>query len=497
LDELMPNTTQKLSNSILNALPEGMIGPTYDRTAISPGIVHIGLGNFHRAHQSWYLHRLMQQGETYDWGIIGAGVRAVDELQRNRLAAQDYLTTLIELAPNGRSAEVVGSMIGFVPVLEDNAALIAQMADPSIRIVSLTVTEGGYYIDPVSKAFNACHPDIQHDAAHPDSPRTAFGAMIAALRKRRDDGTGPFTGQSCDNLQGNGDILRQTLISLARLSDSDLADWIVTNCTFPNSMVDCIVPATGPKELELVKNFGVEDAAPVTHENFRQWVIEDDFCAGRPDWEKVGATFTSDVHAFEVMKIRILNGGHQLIADAGEVLSVECISDCMANALIGDFFRKTASCEIAPLVASVPGMTPASYVELIDARFTNPEIIDTVRRVAFDGSSRQTGFVLPTLRDALANGDAFDGLVLSQAIWARMCEGTREDGSVIEPNDAIWDSLTQAAKAAKSEPQAWLEQRDLYGDLADNKSLQERFQHWLSLIWADGLEAALRAYLKG
>lgn len=493
----MRSATLQLSDAILIGLPGEIKRPNYDRSKVTPGIVHIGLGNFHRAHQSWYLHRLMQQGEALDWGIIGAGVRPGDENQRQLLAAQDYLTTLIELDPKGRSAEIVGSMIGFVPVEEDNAALIRQMTDTVIRIVTLTVTESGYYIDPVSKGFDADHADIQHDAAHPDKPHTAFGAMIAALKIRRANGKGPFTCQSCDNLQGNGAILRQTLVSLARLSDPKLAEWIDANCTFPNSMVDCIVPATGSKELELVKRYGIKDAAPVTHENFRQWVIEDDFCVGRPDWDKIGATFTDDVHAFEAMKIRILNGGHQLIADAGEVLSIEYISGCMDHPLIGDFFRKVARDEIALQVQAVPGMTPDAYVDLIDRRFSNHEIIDTVRRVAFDGSSRQTGFILPTLRAALAGGDAFDGLALSQAIWARMCEGKREDGSIIAPNDPVWDKLQIAAKAAKSDPMAWLNQRDFYGDLADNEVFKARFAHWLEMIWSEGMDATLRAYLQG
>ncbi|WP_170507313.1 mannitol dehydrogenase family protein [Ruegeria arenilitoris] len=487
----------KLSNATLPKLPSDVKRPQYDRTKLTPGIVHIGLGNFHRAHQSWYLHRLMQQGDALDWGIIGAGVRPSDAAQRAKLATQEHLTSLIELDPEGRSAEIVGSMIGYVPVEENNAALIAQMADPSIRIVSLTVTEGGYYIDPVSKVFDASHPDIQFDAANPEKPRTAFGAMVVALRERRAGGIGPFTGQSCDNLQGNGDILRQTVVSLARLSDPELADWIDATCSFPNAMVDCIVPATGPREIELARSFGVEDCAPVTHENFRQWVIEDEFCAGRPNWDKVGATFTKDVHAFEAMKIRILNGGHQLIANAGELLSVESISDCMDHPLIGAFFRKTALEEIAPQVDAVPGMSPATYVDLIDRRFSNAQIVDTVRRVAFDGSSRHTGFILPTLRDALAKGGQMDGLALSQAIWARMCAGTREDGSVIARNDPKWDRLTAAAKAAQADPQAWLRQSDLYGDLAGNSTFQNRFHHWLALIYADDLGVALQTYLKG
>jgi mannitol 2-dehydrogenase len=487
----------KLELKNLDRLPDGVRSPSYTRADLSKGVVHIGLGNFHRAHQAWYLHRLMDQGDALDWAIIGAGVRAGDEAQRQRLADQDYLTTLIELDPKGRSVEVIGSMIGFVPVEQGNAPLIAQMADPAIRIVTLTVTEGGYYIDPVTKAFDAEHPDILHDAAHPSTPCSAFGAMVAALKLRRAQGLGPFTCQSCDNLQGNGTILRQTVVSLARMSDPDLADWIDRNCTFPNSMVDCIVPATGPKELELVASFGIEDAAPVTHENFRQWVIEDDFCAGRPPWEKVGATLTDDVHDFEAMKIRLLNGSHQLIANAGEILSVDHISDCMAHPLIGAYVRKVAKTEITLQVQPVPGMTPTAYVDLVDSRFSNPEIVDTVRRVAFDGSSRQTGFILPTLRDALAKGDPINGLALSQAIWARMCEGTREDGSVIAENDPIWGSLNIAAKAAKSDPAAWLNQRDLYGDLADNAEFSALFGDWLTRIWTDGIEAALNAYLLG
>lgn len=485
----------KLCSANLSDLPEGVAVPTYDRSTLTPGIVHIGLGNFHRGHQAWYLHRLMQQGLAQDWAIVGAGVRAYDEAQRQKMAEQDYLTTLIELDPAGSSAEVVGSMIDYVPIVEGNGPLIERMADPAIRIVALTVTEGGYYIDPVTKGFDAKHPDMQHDAANPETPRTAFGAMIAALRLRRDSGTGPFTGQSCDNLQGNGAILRQTVVSLARMSDPALADWIDANCTFPNAMVDCIVPATGPNELALVRELGIDDAVPVTHENFRQWVIEDEFCAGRPDWDKAGATFSDNVHAYETMKIRILNGGHQVIANPGEILGVETIAGCMAHPLIGRLFHKLASEEIVPHVHAVPGMAPADYVELIHRRFSNPLIVDTTRRVAFDGSSRHTGFLLPTLREAVEADQPYRGLALVEALWARMCHGTREDGSVIAPNDPFWDDLTVAAKAAREDPRAWLEQRQIYGDLADHAGFAAAFAEALRMIWADGTEAAVRSYL--
>lgn len=496
-DTLPVTAPIKLNTAALSALPAAMARPTYDRAALRPGMVHIGLGNFHRAHQSWYLHRLMQQGLAQDWAILGAGVRAGDAAMRARLMAQDCLTTLIELDPAGTSAEVVGGMIGFVPVEEGNGALIEAMADPAIRIVSLTVTEGGYFVDAATGGLDTAHPDIAHDAANPGRPRTAFGAMVAALARRRAAGIPPFTGMSCDNLQGNGAILRRTVVTLARLSDPALADWIDREGAFPNSMVDCIVPATGPKEIALARSLGIDDAAPVTHENFRQWVIEDHFAMGRPEWDRVGATFTEAVEDYEAMKIRILNGGHQVISNVGEILGVETIAGCMGHPGIAALFDAVQAREIAPQVAPVPGMTPPAYVDLIRGRFANPEIHDTTRRVAFDGSSRHPGFVLPVVRDALAAGAAVDGLALVEALWARMCEGTRADGSRIEPNDPHWDALTAAAAAARHDPGAWLAQEQIYGDLAKAPAFAQAFHRWLPLIWADGAEAAIRLYVEG
>ncbi|MDU8928636.1 mannitol dehydrogenase family protein [Alisedimentitalea sp. MJ-SS2] len=488
MDELI-----KLSNATLDQL--SIEHPRYDRSALTPGIVHIGVGNFHRAHQAWYLHRLMQAGQAHDWAIIGAGVRPYDAAMRERLLAQDCLTTLIELDPVDTTAEVVGSMIDYLPIEDGNLALIKTMADPAIRIVAMTVTESGYYVDPVTKGFDADHADIQHDAANPSMPRTAFGAMVAALRLRREAGLGPFTGLSCDNLQGNGAILRQTVVSLARLSDPSLADWIDAQASFPNSMVDCIAPATGPNEITLAHDFGIDDAAPVTHEAYRQWVIEDDFCAGRPNWDEVGATFSDDVHSYETMKIRVLNAGHQVLANVGEVLGIETIAECMAHPLIAAMFRRVQADEVTQTVHPVPGITPLAYLDLIEKRFSNPRIIDTTRRVAFDGSARHTGFVLPILCDQLVAGRSVSGLALVEALWARMCEGSREDGTQIEPNDPIWDELAVVAKAARTRPQAWLEQGRIYGDLSGNQTFAESFDEWLRLIWAEGCEATLNKYI--
>lgn len=488
-------TPMKLSTAALPVLPEDIIVPTYDRNALRAGIVHIGVGNFHRGHQAWYLHRLMQQGIAQDWAIIGAGVRPYDAAMRDKLLEQDCLTTLVELDPKGSQVEIIGSMIDYLPIEDGHGPLIAQMARPEIRVISMTVTEGGYYTDPATGGFYEAHPDIQGDIISLQRPVTAFGAIVAALRLRRENDAGPVTLLSCDNLQGNGGILRQTIVGLAQRIDSDLSQWIDTQCSFPNSMVDCIVPATGPDELAMVQSLGFSDAVPVTHESFRQWVIEDDFCAGRPALELVGATLTDDVHSYESMKIRVLNGGHQILANAGEILSIATIADCMEDTDLRAFFCKVQETEVLPFVDAVPGYEAIEYLRLVERRFANPTIHDTTRRVAFDGSSRHSGFIHPVARAAIATNASISGLALVEALWARMCAGVREDASEILPNDPIWDSLKKAARDARKTPQVWLEQVGIYGDIAKNPAFAEAFGKWLRMLWSNGTRETLRAYL--
>ncbi len=322
--------------------------PAYDRSRLTPGIVHIGLGNFHRAHMAVYLDDLFALGECHDWAILGAGVREGDAKMRAALLAQDCLSTVIELDPSGRRARRVGAMIGFLPVEPGNGALIAAMARPEIRIVSLTVTEGGYFIDPATGRFDAGAPEIRADAARPGQPATAFGAIIAALRLRREAGRAPFTVLSCDNLPGNGNVTKAAVVGLARLSDPGFADWIAANVAFPNGMVDRITPATGPREREMARAFGLDDPVPVTCEPFRQWVVEDHFPAGRPALANVGVTFTPDVHAFEATKIRVLNGGHATIAYPAGLMDIEYVHEAMAHPLIAAFLDKVEREDIIP-----------------------------------------------------------------------------------------------------------------------------------------------------
>ena len=487
----------RISNANLDQLPESIVRPGYNRMSLRPGIVHIGLGNFHRAHQAWYLQQLFQEGRDLDWAVIGAGVRPRDALQREKLLAQDCLSTLIELDTSGPSAEVIGAMLDYVPVQVDTTALIRQMSDPAIRIVSLTVTEGGYYCDPATKHLDLADDDVRHDIHNPLRPKTVFGAMLAALRQRRDQGIGPFTGLSCDNIDGNGSMLREVLVCLARESDTELARWIDENCTFPNSMVDCIVPVTGAKELALVREFGIVDDVPVTHENFRQWVVEDDFCAGRPNWDQVGVTFSDRVDDYVEMKLRVLNAGHQIVANVGELLSIDTISACMERPLVTALLSKVTREEILPQVKSVPSITPDAYFDLIRKRFANRAIVDTTRRVASEGSVKHPAFIFPMIEDRLNCGVSVDGLALVEALWARMCAGTREDGSEIEPNDPIWRKLVKAAKTARIRPRAWLEQRRIYDESFHTPAFEKSFETWLEQLWSEGCEVTLQRYTTG
>ncbi len=484
-----------LNNKTLDQINGSTIKPTYDRSQLQAGIVHIGVGNFHRAHLSWYLHRLMQKGMNLDWAIIGSGVMDYDKPMREKLASQDFLTTLIELDPEGnQSSEIVGPMMDYVAVEKNNQSLIQAMSQPNIRIVSLTVTEGGYFINEKGELM-LDHPDLVHDIQNPNSPRTAFGAMVSALDLRRKSGFGPFTGLSCDNLIENGNKLKQAILGIATKRNLELADWIVENCTFPNAMVDCIVPSTGDVEINIVKNLGINDLAPVSHEDFRQWVIEDKFCAGRPAWEKVGVQFSDNVHGYENQKIRILNAGHQILANAAELLHIETVRDAMKNPLLTGLLEKVEQNEILPHVSPVPGLTPQDYLKLISDRFANPSIQDTIRRIAFDGSSRHAVFITPSIRDGLSKNNSIEGLSLIEALWARMCKGIREDGSIIEPNDPQWYKLNSIAKQSKDQPGKWLKQSEVYGDLFESTQFVNSFTYWLTELYKNGVEQTIKKYI--
>lgn len=489
--------TMKLSQANLPNLPAGVARPAYDRAALRAGILHFGVGNFHRSHQAVYLDQLFGAGLDHDWAIVGAGVFPAEEAGRQQLAGQDWLTTVVEQDSGHMSARVTGAMIDFIRP-GDTAAVIDRLADPAIRIVSLTITEGGYFIDPASGVFNPTHPQIVADAADIAAPRTVFGLILAGLMRRRDEGTVPFTVMSCDNIPHNGRVTADAVIGLARLVDERLADWVREHVAFPNSMVDRITPATTDRERAiLAEQFGVDDAWPVFCEPFKQWVLEDRFPDGRPALEKVGAQFVDDVAPFELMKIRILNGGHATIAYPAGLMDIHFVHEAMQHPLVSAFLAKLERTEIMPTVPPVPGVVLEDYCKLIERRFANPKIGDTVRRLCLDGSNRQPKFIIPTIADRLKAGAGIDGLALESALWCRYCFGTTDSGAAIEPNDPNWERMQATAKAAKDDPQAWLGMEDIYGEVGRSPIFAAAFAHGLRTLWSVGTRETLTRYLDG
>jgi mannitol 2-dehydrogenase len=469
--------------------------PKYSRGSLSAGIVHFGVGNFHRAHQAVYLDSLFNLGLDHDWALVGAGVRANDADMRAKLLGQDYLTTVVEQEADATSARVTGAMVDFLPV-GDIATISETLADPKVRIVSLTVTEGGYYIDPASQRFDADHADIVADSVNPEAPKTVFGLILLGLQLRKERGLQPFTVMSCDNIPGNGHVTQNAVAGLAELINPALAQWVREAVAFPNGMVDRITPATGQRERDaLEQQFGITDAWPVFCEEFKQWVLEDHFPTGRPALERVGVQFVPDVAPFEHMKIRILNGGHATIAYPAGLLDIHFVHEAMEHKLIRAFLEKVEREEIIPVVPPVPDTDLGDYYKLIERRFSNPKIGDTITRLCLDGSNRQPKFILPSAADRLAAGQSVTGLALVSALWARYCYGESDSGKVIPPNDPSWDRLTKLAKAAKADPKAWLSMTDIFGPLASNEAYVAAFTRALSSLWSRGTKATLEAYL--
>ncbi len=488
--------TCKLSLATLDEAAKTAAIPAYDRTSLKAGIVHFGVGNFHRAHQAIYLDDLFNAGSDHDWAIIGAGVLPSDAAMRDKLAAQDFLTTVVEQDNNRTAARVTAPMIDILPVGEPDV-IIAKLADPEIRIVSMTITEGGYFID-ASGEFNPAHPAIAADGQNPSAPKTVFGLIVAGLKARKDKGIAPFTVMSCDNIPHNGVVTTNAVVGTAKLSDPAFADWIKANVSFPNGMVDRITPATSQREIDFLKeNFDIEDNWPVYCEEFKQWVLEDKFPMGRPALEKVGVTFVPDVTPYEHMKIRILNGGHAAIAYPAALMDIHFVHESMENDLIRAFLAKLENEEIIPIVPPVPDTSLADYFKLIERRFLNPKIADTIPRLAQDGSNRQPKFILPSTLDNLSQGRDVVGLALVSALWCRYFFGKSDSGKEIVFNDASADRLHEAAVKAKDDPAAFLVFDDIFGEVAKSDVFRKRFANALKTLWEKGTKETLQLYLDG
>lgn len=404
-------------------LPARYAAPRYQLGAVTPGIVHIGLGGFHRAHLARYTHDLMElDPAALGWGIVGSGLRLNDSALLAALSRQDGLYTLVERDAARETRSVIGSIINIIDASASSDALLAAIARPATRIVSITVSEAGYQLDGPTKTLDLNAPAIRADLAQPLAPRSVPGILVEAYRLRRDAGTRAFTALSCDNIQHNGKVLRGVVLALAQASNPSLATWIAQEARFPSSMVDRITPVPTSAEIaELAAQSGVDDAAALFTETFRQWVIEDDFAEGRPDWDRVGAQFVADVTPYETMKLRLLNTSHLAIAGLGTLSGYESVAETIGDPLIRRFMERLMDAETGPTVPSVPGIDLPRYKVTLVERFANPAIRDTLRRINTDAP---VNLLLDPLRDRLAAGRPIGLLALGLAAW---CRRVRDD----------------------------------------------------------------------
>lgn len=485
----------RLSNASLAAVNPAVAVPTYDRGQVKAGIVHFGVGGFHRAHMAMAIDALMKQGKAMDWGICGVGLMEFDKRMRDALVPQDGLYALTLKHPDGsRETSVIGSITEYLFAPDDPEVVLEKMASPQTKIVSLTITEGGYNFDRVTGEFDQTNKLVNADLLPDATPKTAFGFVTEALRRRRDRGIAPFTVLSCDNIQGNGDVAKRMFLAFAELKDAELASWISGNVAFPNSMVDRITPVTSGEDVaEAAARLGLEDAWPVVAEPFFQWVIEENFTLGRPPLQDVGVQFVADVEPYELMKLRLLNASHQGLTYFGYLSGYRYAHEAVGDPAISAFLLNYMDKEATPTLHPVPGLDLTAYKHKLIERFSNPEVKDTLARLCAESSDRIPKWLIPVVNDQLvAGGD----VTLSAAIvasWARYAEGVDEAGEPIEVVDPLRDQLIPIAKSQRANPLAFIQNKSLFGDLAENPNFTVPYLAALNSLFEVGAHKTVQS----
>ena len=483
----------KLDNAHLGQVLAPVAAPTYDRSTLTAGIIHFGVGAFHRAHQAMYLDTLMNQGKAADWAICGMGVMPADAHMRDVLKESDGLYTLVAKNPDGtRDVRIIGSIIDYVFAPDDPAAAVERLADPAIRIVSLTITEGGYNFHPVTGEFDLGDAAVQADLADPTRPSTVFGLVCAGLKLRRDRGLTPFTVMSCDNIQGNGHVAEQMFSTYARALDPEFAAWMATHVPFPNSMVDRITPSTTDADrADVLASYDLTDGWPVVCEDFCQWVLEDTFADGRPPYEDAGVQVVKDVAPYELMKLRLLNASHQGLCYFGYLAGYRAVHDVARNPLFARFLLRYMDEEATPTLSPLPGVDLAAYKHKLIDRFSNEHVADTVARLCAESSDRIPKWLMPVVRDNLASGGAVDLSVAIVASWARYAEGTDEQGEPIAIVDRLAGTLTPIAVQNRQTIDAFIANREVFGNLVDDERFRTAYERVLRSLHDKGSLATL------
>jgi mannitol 2-dehydrogenase len=481
-------TPIQLSQENLSELGSSIPVPNYNRASLKTGIVHIGVGGFHRAHQAYYLHQLRQLGKASDWNICGIGLREADSKLHDIFKKQDHLYTLMVKHPNGKiKPEVIGSIVDFKMGIKNPEPVIAQMANADTKIVSLTITEGGYNFNPNTGEFNFDNPNIKHELQNPQNPKTIYGFLTAALKRRRDAGLPAFTILICDNIEHNGDMARKMLLTFAKAQDADLAKWIAKEVCFPNSMVDRITPVTTKADIEtLEQNYNIKDEWPVTCEPYIQWVVEDKFSNGRPEFEKVGVQFVPDVGPYEKMKLRLLNAGHSVLGLLGVIHGHTTINACVEDETFATYLRAFMDTEATPVLGDIKGINLEDYKDSLLERFGNPNIKDSVGRICMESSAKLPKFLIATIHENLATGGSIEFATWVIAAWCYYNDkGIDRHGHPIEIIDDMSSELHQAAKQTTIDPLAFIRQESLFGNLIKNERFTKLYTEVVHKLYDD------------
>ncbi|WP_396634677.1 mannitol dehydrogenase family protein [Maribacter sp. R86514] len=477
-----------LNNENLAEISKQLPTPTFERTSLKVGIVHVGVGGFHRAHQAFYTHLLQEKENASEWGICGIGLRKGDQKIHDVLQKQDGMYTLIIKHPDGNiDSQVIGSIIDFKLGYDTPKVVIDQMAHPDTKIVSLTITEGGYNFNPATGEFDFENADVQHELQHPNDPKTIYGFLTAAIKKRKEDGLPAFTVMSCDNIQHNGDVAKEMLLTFAKRQNKELAAYIEKEVSFPNSMVDRITPVTTQADIDYLENtYGLKDEWPVTCEPFIQWVIEDNFSNGRPEFEKVGVQFVPDVKPYEKMKLRLLNAGHSVLGLLGAIHGHPTINACMEDDLFVSYLRAFMDKEATPVLDKLEGIDLTAYKDSLQERFANPNIKDSVSRICSESSAKLPKFLIATIQDNLANGGSIKFATLVIAAWCYYSDKEQDkNGNPIEIIDAMQEQLHQAAGKTQSDPLAFIKQESLFGNLINEDKFTSLYSDLVQKIYAN------------
>ena len=477
-------TTIALKQENLGQLPFNVKVPSYNRDKETTSIVHIGVGNFHRSHEAFYTNELMERYGVLDCGICGVGLLDYDRRIYNILKAQDGLYTLMIKELDGSvSARIIGSLVEFLYAPENPIAVIEKMASPDIKIISLTITEGGYNINEATGKFDFSNPVIVEDMKNPMSPKTVFGYLAQALKLRMHRGISGCTIQSCDNIQGNGDVAKKAVLNYVEKAEPALLPWIKENVTFPNAMVDRITPVTVAEDIQKVHDqFMIEDQWPVVCEPFIQWVIEDDFANGRPEWEKVGAQFVKNVVPYENMKLRLLNAGHTVLGMLGALHGYNTIDEAARDTDFSVFLKSFMDNEVSPILGDLGGIDLESYKKSLFSRFQNVYMKDLVARICLESSAKVPIFLLPTIKAQLQGDGNIERAAFVVAAWCKYNDGVDENGKTYVIEDAMSNELIRAAALSHQEPIKFLEIETIFGDMINDKTFVDAFLTSLEML---------------